>query len=313
MTPPAVDLSVVVVNWNTAGLLRECLASVLPRLGSLAAEVIVVDNASADGSADMVAKDFPGVSLVRAGENLGFARANNLALDRARGRFIFLLNPDARLEEDILPGMMSYMEAHPGVGMAGGRLILPGGRRQVGDAGHEPSPSTAFCWAFFLSRLCPGRCRGLFLSHGGGGRPVDVDWVSGAALMVRREALADAGPMPEDFFLYAEDIAWGVRFRRKGWKVSHLPGAPVRHLLAGSTSTGGAPSGSWVDSLRRYVRREKPGLPYALFVAWMAAGFLLRAILLSPLAVPGIGGDAGRRRFLIVWRALGALLRPAKT
>jgi len=227
------DLSVVIVNWNVRELLRRCLRSVLAsgRLGGLAMEVIVVDNASSDGSAEMVREEFPEVRLIANEENLGFTGANNQGIAASRGRYLLLLNPDAEVLGDALGAMVDYMDAHPDVGALGPMLLNPDGsvqssRRRFPTLATAFLESTIFQWE--LSRDNRILRRYYVLD-----RPDDevqeVDWVTGACILMRREALEEVGPLDEGFFMYSEELDWCRRARERGWKVVYLPTARVVH------------------------------------------------------------------------------------
>jgi len=269
-------IDIIIVNWNTAALLQKCLDSIQKHVLGIEYNITVVDNASSDDSVMMLRTGFPQVDLIQNRENLGFAKANNIAMDRSKGKYLFLLNSDTMIKDNILQGITLYMENHPHVGMLGCRLELPNGCRQVGDAGYEPTAVTAFNFSFFLSRLFPRRCHGLFLNDNSE-TIVDVDWVSGAALIVRRDTLNDAGPLAENYFMYAEDIEWGIRIKRHGWKVQYYPAATVTHYLGGSLT--GAVSTSWIENLFLYVKRTQTMWHYRLFVVIMSLGFLIRILL----------------------------------
>ena len=227
------DLSVVIVNWNVRELLRRCLRSVLAsqRFSGLAAEVIVVDNASSDGSVEMVRAEFPQVRLMANEENLGFTRANNQGIAASRGRYVLLLNPDTEVIGDALGAMVDYMDVHPDVGALGPMLLNPDGsvqssRRRFPTLATALLESTVFQWE--LSRDNRVLRRYYVLD-----RPDDevqeVDWVTGACILMRREAIEEVGPLDEGFFMYSEELDWCRRARERGWKVVYLPTARVIH------------------------------------------------------------------------------------
>jgi N-acetylglucosaminyl-diphospho-decaprenol L-rhamnosyltransferase len=226
------DVSISVVSYNTRDLLADCLRSISVATGHLGYEVIVVDNASADGSADMVAAEFSDVQLVRNSENRGFAAANNQALSRARGRYVLLLNSDARLRPGAVNEMARFLDAHPTLGVVGGQLFNADGSFQ----------SSYFDFPDWISELLllTGISRWLkeptYPSH----TEIEsreqrrVDWVSGALFMVRRQAVAEVGPLDEAYFMYAEEVDWCFRMRRGGWGVAYLPQAQALHIAAAS-------------------------------------------------------------------------------
>jgi N-acetylglucosaminyl-diphospho-decaprenol L-rhamnosyltransferase len=224
-----VDLSIVIVSWNVRDLLRRCLHSILDVSHSMHVEVVVVDNASTDGSSDMVQAEFPGVHIVANSENRGFPAANNQGLAVAQGRYVLLLNPDTEVIEDGLATLAAFAEAHPDVGMVGPQLLYPDGSVQSSRR-RFPTLATA---VFESTWLEPYALRRLLKRYYVLDRPddavQDVDWVTGAAMMARREAVEQVGPLDEGFFMYSEELDWCRRFREAGWRVVYLPTARVIH------------------------------------------------------------------------------------
>ncbi len=229
------DLSVVIVNWNVRELLRRCLHSVaesskVETPKRLSVQVIVVDNASTDGSVPMLRSEFPQIELIANEENLGFTRANNQGLSISDGRYALLLNPDTEVLDDALGEMVGYMDVHPAVGALGPQLIYADGRVQCSRR-RFPGLDTAFLESTFLQQSFP---RSRILSrYYVLDRPEDetqeVDWLVGACLLMRRKALDQVGPLDERFFMYSEEMDWCYRAKRQGWKVVYLPAARVIH------------------------------------------------------------------------------------
>jgi GT2 family glycosyltransferase len=238
---PVVSLSIV--SFNTRDLLRECLASLQERAGEADLEITVVDNGSTDGSVEMVRAHFPQVLVVEAGENLGYGRANNLALQNARGDFVWILNSDTTIEPGAIADMAAWMEAHPKCGAIGSRLILPDGTTQPSCAG-DPSLWAVFCEQTFLYKLLPGgRYTGSYamtnLTDWSYDEPRSVPQVCGASLFVRRETWRATGGFDPSYFMYFEDTDWCVRAREANWEIWFLPQSRVRHHLGASSG------GSW--------------------------------------------------------------------
>ncbi|MFH1019550.1 MAG: glycosyltransferase family 2 protein [Pseudomonadota bacterium] len=206
--PQRIDLSIIIVNYNTADFLTACLRSVLAQTDAFC-EVRVVDNASADHSVAMVRDQFPQVRLLASPENLGFAKANNLAAREATGRFIYYLNPDTEVRPGCLGAMLRFMEANPSIGMAGTRLLYPDGTPQ--GSVEESYPG---------QRHATGELTGL---------PGRIAWLLGASLIARREVVTQVGGFSEDFFLYGEDIDLGLKVRQAGWELGFIPEAEVIH------------------------------------------------------------------------------------
>lgn len=230
-------LSIVVVNFNTRDLLRACLRSVAESEGAPELELFVVDNASSDGSADMVAAEFPWVQLIRSSVNGGYAYANNLGLSRCRGRYYLLLNPDTVLSAGALRQMVEYMDSHQEAGIAGPKLVLLDGHLDLACRRSFPSPAVSFYRMLGLSKLFPrsrrfGRYNLTYLDPD---EPAEVDSVVGAFMLVRAEAVKQVGLLDEDFFMYGEDLDWAFRIKEKGWKVLYNPAVVVLHHKGASS------------------------------------------------------------------------------
>jgi GT2 family glycosyltransferase len=233
------DLGIVILNWNTRDLLRECLRSVLASRGAFFSKVCVVDNASGDGSAAMVRAEFPMVQLVESPVNSGYAAGNNLGL-RALGfglgrtkapRYALLLNPDTVVPADALVEMLEYMDARPRCGVAGPKLVLPNGELDL--ACRRSLALDAFIYRMLgLSRLFPrsrrfGKYNLTYLSPD---VETEVGSVVGAFMLVRREAIAQAGLLDEAYFMYGEDLDWAAAIQRAGWQVRYNPAVTVLHV-----------------------------------------------------------------------------------
>ena len=223
------DLSVIIVNWNVRALLRRCLHSILARPHPCSLEVIVVDNGSTDGSAEMVRTEFPQAHLIANPDNRGFTAANNQGLTVARGRYVLLLNPDTEVVGDALETMVTFADAHSDVGVVGPQLLNPDGTVQSSRR-RFPSLATALFESTWLQPYAPHRLLARYYVLDRPDDEVqDVDWVTGAALMARREAVEQVGPLDEGFFMYSEELDWCRRFRAAGWRVVYLPTARVIH------------------------------------------------------------------------------------
>lgn len=222
-------LSILLVNYNDGAHLPECLSSIETNVRAIDHEVIVVDNASTDGSPELIAGRFPRVRIIRNSRNEGFGRANNRAVREGRGKFILFLNTDVVLHPGALDLLLAEMAADPLTGIAGPALLNPEDSFQVSFGNRVGFFTEAFKKAF-LNRVIQ---HGLRKSRG----RREVGWVSGAFLLARKKALLDAGPFDERFFLYFEDIDLCRRAVEKGWKVIFLPRAVSFHW--GGATTGG--------------------------------------------------------------------------
>lgn len=232
------DLSVIIVSWNVKGLLAECLASIYAALdkSSLQCEVLVVDNASSDGSPKMVNERFPQALLLANAENKGFAAANNQGMALAQGRLVLLLNPDTVVRNHALDTLVQFMDETPLAGMAGPCLVYPDGRFQHA-AFRFPSLAQAFFDFFPLHhRLLESPLNGRYSrSLYDAGRPFVIDHPLGACMMVRRQAIDEVGGMDEGFFMYCEEVDWAMRIKRAGWQIYCVPAAEIVHYAGQST------------------------------------------------------------------------------
>jgi GT2 family glycosyltransferase len=272
-----VKLSIIVVNWNTELLLRECLTAVYDTTEKLRFEVIVVDNASSDNSIQMVREHFPHVRLIVNEQNLGFAKATNQGVSVATGTYVLLLNSDVMLQEGVVQRMIGLLERRPEAGIVGSALVIPDVGYQLGAAGFEPTLASALCYYFFLSKLSPLVFKGIWLEHRRRFRSeIEVDWVSGACLLTRSELFRTLGPLDESYFMYLEDVEWCKRARRSGWKTLYLPTVEVLHRYRGSASPSALTQ--WLDSLDRYYRSSHSRLEIGLFHSLAACGFLVRSL-----------------------------------
>jgi len=271
-----IDASVIIVSYNTSSRLRECLDHLLANPGKRAVEVIVVDNASADDSADMVSQRFPDIHLIRSPENLGFAAGNNLGLRDARGRYLVLLNPDALLTIETLDAAIDAMDMHREVGLAGARLRSPDGGDQPSGRLFPSLTNEFLTLSGLAARFPESRLFGRFDRTWA--RPedtADVDWVPGAFTIVRRAALADDTLFDERFFLYYEEVDLCRRLKRDGWRIQVWPWLVVQHWGGESSRTvadedfsdSGAQLTLWrMRSALLYYRKHHGPL-----VAWLAA------------------------------------------
>jgi len=252
-----IDLSIVIVNWNVRDLLRRCLHSILDTRCLMLVEVIVVDNDSTDGSVEMVRAEFPSVHLIANAQNRGFPAANNQGIAVARGRYVFLLNCDAEVVGDALATMVAFADAHPDVGVVGPQLLYPDGSVQSSRR-RFPTLLTAFFESTWIQSCAPRRLlERYYVLDRPDDMTQDVDWVKGAALLARREAIEQVGPMDEGFFMYSEELDWCRRFREAGWRVVYLPTAQVIHHEGKSSEQVVAAKHIYFQSSKvRYFRKH---------------------------------------------------------
>jgi len=229
------DVSVIIVSYNSEHLLPRSLGALQAGRGPLRLQVIVVDNGSRDRSVEMLKRDFPQVELIDNTANLGFGRANNQALSRARGRYILLLNPDAFVSPDTLPKTIGFMDSHPRCGVLGVKLVEENGAIQP-SAFRFPTPWNIFLQASRFDWLL-GRASLAQQRDDDGAHP--CDWVRGCFYLVRREVIEAAGLFDPRYFLYYEEVDHCRSLRGTPWEVMYYPGTKVIHLGGESAKLGG--------------------------------------------------------------------------
>ena len=220
------DLSIIIVNWNTKDLLLQCLESVYQTIKRIEMEVFVVDNGSIDGSVVAAKERFPEVKFIQNEINLGFAMANNQALRLAKGRYLLLLNPDTQVKKGAIERLISFMDAHSEAGGAGAQLLNSDGSRQNSIA-NFPSLATELLNKSLLRWLFPKAFPGKERNYP---EPIEVDSVIGACMIIRQDAIEQVGLLDEDYFLFLEETDWCYRMKRAGWKIYHVPQAEIYHF-----------------------------------------------------------------------------------
>lgn len=260
---PLVDVSVIIVSWNTRALLHACLTSLADASDSVRAEIIVVDNASRDGSARMVEHGFPHVRLIANSRNEGFAAANNRGAGQAHGRYLLLLNSDTVVPPDTIDPMVAYMDAHSGVGALGPRLLNADRslQRSARDFPHPATDAIAILemerWSLAgaLARRYQQRTSAYWSDHQ---RTREVDWITGACLLLRREALEGVGLLDEGYFFFGEEMDLCYRLRQRGWTIVFLAAGDVVHLGGQSASQVPAARLVWhYRGLQRFYRLHR--------------------------------------------------------
>lgn len=236
----ALDLSVVIVTWNAVDFTRACLESLEQAADGLAMEIIVVDNASSDGTPEMVERGYPQVQLIRNLKNEGFARANNIGIRASHGQYIALLNSDVTVPSNCLRELHGFMRKSPTVGIAGPSMLGAGGERRR-SCMRFPTLWSSFCRALALDTVLKTSpaFAGFLMGDFGHDRTMDVEVLNGWFWIVNRQALEQVGELDERFFIYGEDIDWCFRFRSAGWRVVFYPGAEAVHY--GGASSSNAP------------------------------------------------------------------------
>jgi hypothetical protein len=265
-----VDVSIVIVSWNTRQLLLDCIESIRAAPDRATREIVVVDNASGDGTPAALREAYPEVRLIEARTNLGFAAANNLGMRSARGKWVFLVNSDVIVLPGALDAMAEYMDSHPRVAVAGPR-VLNGDRTLQISCRNLPTPKRLLWRVLALDRICARRgwFEGEELFHWPHDEEAEVEAVSGCFMALRPAAMAEVGLFDERYFIYAEDIDWCLRFRKAGWGVRFTPSARIVHL--GGASSAHAPARFSVEQERALLTfwRKHYGRPGRLYYAGM--------------------------------------------
>lgn len=300
------DLSIIIVNWNTKDLLLKCLEAVYENANGVNLEVWVVDNASTDGSVEAVKDQYRVVNLLCNKQNLGFARANNLALRNMGGRYALLLNTDAFVTKGAIMALYTFMEAHPESGMACGQLLDMDGSKQNSIA-NFPTLSSLFLNETLMRVMFPNRFPSKMQTYK---FPIEIESGIGACLMVRKEAMDAVGFLDESYFFFLEETDWAFRMRQEGWKIFFVPDAQIFHGQGQSVGDGVDARILYYQSRYLYFKKWHPGafrLFYTLvFVRLMInMGLSLAGILLTV----GIHGGLRKKMKvyiqLLVWHLKG--------
>jgi GT2 family glycosyltransferase len=231
------DVSIIIVNWNGRDLLARCLQCVETTIKQACYEIIVVDNGSTDGSQEMLKRDFPQVKRIENTSNVGFARANNQAMEISQGRYVLLLNSDAFVKDGTVDTMVAFMDAHPEAGMAACKLLYEDGRLQP-SCSSFPTLATEFFMATRLDKLFP-KSRlfgGYLMTYWNFDSVREVDSIMGAFMLVRASAIQQVGRMDERYFMYSEEADWCYQFKKVGWKIYFVPDPETVHLWGGSAT-----------------------------------------------------------------------------
>lgn len=304
------DLSVLIVNWNTKDALAHCLRALPEAVAPVTGETIVVDNGSSDGSPQMVRASFPWVRLVENRENVGFVRATNQAIAESRGAYLVLLNSDAIAPPGSLARMVSFLQAHPEAGVAAPKLVHPDGSFQASYA-RFPTLLSESLSAFGLNRLLWGP------THPSpppqpDEAPRPVDWAPGACLLLRRQVIETVGPLDEEFWMYSEDADLCYRIHRAGWKVYYLPDVEIVHL-GGASSRQCRPESvaRLYGSKVRFFRKHYGPTPALALSMAVAAAYAVKAGLACLTYSFPRRREQARMQFRtswLVWKALPVAL-----
>lgn len=276
----AIDISVVIVNYNVKDFLSKCLDSVKKASANLTVEIIVVDNDSSDGSIEYLQNLHPDVSYIVLNENLGFSKANNIGFKQAGGKYILILNPDTIIEEKNLDLMFEYLENNPQVGLAGCKVLNPDGSFQLPCRRGFPTPWVSFCKLFGLQSLFPKSK--LFAQYNQTFRSIDetyyIDAVMGAYMFTRREIIESVNGFDEDFFMYGEDLDLCHRIKQAGYEIAYFNETSIVHYKGESTKR------SSINEIKHFydamaIFTKKHFAKYSLFLVFLKFAITLRSII----------------------------------
>ena len=278
------DISVIIVSFNTKELLADCLGSLKVAAKNLKAEIFVVDNYSQDDTVAMVKKNYPEVKLTANRRNLGFAKANNQALKKAKGHYVLILNPDTKILPKTLTKMVDFMESRPEIAVATCRVELPDGNLDRDCRRHFPTPWRAFCHFSGLSRIFVHSkfFDQYYFSYLPETYEHEIDSCVGAFMMVRQSVIEKVGLFDEDFFFYGEDLDWCWRFKEAGYKIMYTPITKIIHYkgaASGMKQTSQHLTKASMESKRRALKESVRAMEifykkhyqakYPFFVNWL--------------------------------------------
>lgn len=300
------QISVIIVNFNVKNFLAQALRTIRKSIDSAArkrpgleSEIFVVDNASDDGSVEMVRTQFPDVITIENKTNTGFARANNAALSRARGDYILLINPDTLVQEDTIDVMITAFENDPGIGMAGCKILNPDGTLQLACRRGFPTPWVAFAKISGLSALFPGsKLFGKYnVTYRDPDESYEVDAISGSFMMIRRAVYEQTGGLDETFFMYGEDLDWCYRIQQAGWKIQYVSETQIIHYKGESTRR------SDIDEIRTFYKAMSVFVEKNISKSPVIKGLLNATIWMRALLA-----WANRSRYLLIPAAVDFLM-----
>ena len=314
--PAHFDLSIVIVNWNSVRHLRPCLTSIYRWIGEIGLEVVVIDNASYDGSADLVASEFPQARFVQSAENLGFARANNLAVAHSRGGALLFLNPDTELTDDAALIMLRHITANSRVGAVGCCVVNSDLTLQRTYTQAFPTVINQVLGADALQHLFPrSRLWGLRPMLDYTDRPMEVEVLSGSCIMMRRAVFEEVGRFSDQYYMYGDDVDLCYKVRHAGYSVQYIGSHRIVHH--GGTSAAFRRENDFVtvmqkESIFRFLKVTKGSVYAASYRAAIAAAAMARVLLLlaiAPVAMAWMGREglagAGRKWWSVLRWAAG--------
>jgi len=290
MNSPIV-ISIIIVNYNVKDFLQSLLLSLDKALKNITHEIIIVDNASTDGSVELIKNNFSNVTLIDNKKNIGFSRANNLGLKISKGKYLLLINPDTLVSEDTFTEMIKFFETHPEVGLAGCKILNPDGTLQLACRRSFPGPWTSFCKVTGLSSLFPkskifARYNLTYLDEK---KSYEVDAVSGSFMMFTRKVYEEIGGLDEEYFMYGEDLEYCYRIQKSGYKIYYVASTQIIHYKGESTKRSSIDETKFFYSaMHLFVKKH------------FSTSFVVEFILRTAILVRGFISFLGKYK-LIIW------------
>jgi GT2 family glycosyltransferase len=302
------DLSIIIVNWNSATYTTACVASILDTTHGLDYEILVVDNASTDNSLDLLDAGLAKTTVLRSAQNVGFARANNFGVGHARGRYLLFLNPDTRVTGDAIPRLLSVLRSSPTIGAVGCRLLNGDLSVQTSCVQKFPTVLNQLLEIDWLKRWVPTLYGMRPLFEEGKRQPVDVQMVSGACIMMERSTFERIGGFSTEYFLYAEDIDLCYKVWHAGLRVCFVPDAEIIHFGGGSSAKEASGFSVVVmsQSIERFLQKTRGRRYASTYRRAMGATatvriLLLRLALLLPFDKAKVSGPLVKWRRILSW------------
>jgi N-acetylglucosaminyl-diphospho-decaprenol L-rhamnosyltransferase len=306
----ALDLSIIIVSWNVRDLLAACLRSIDANAGELKLETIVVDSASSDDSVAMMKRDFPHVMVLAQPENVGYTRGNNIGLQAAKGRYLLLLNPDTEIIGDALTQMVTYLDAHPEVGIVGPHTLNTDSSYQS-TRRRFPTVPLAFFESTWLQPYAPKTLLDRFyVNDASEDATLEVDWVQGSALLARREIYDQIGGLDERYVMFSEELDWCKRAKQRGWRVVYLGSAYITHHGGKSTEQASARKHIYFqESKLRYFRKHHGALIAVVLRVFLLLSYSLQLLLEAAKAFVGSKRPMRQERIRTYWQVLRSGLK----
>lgn len=310
MTEPPI-MSVIVVSWNVEALLHQALASIISSWqGSTGLEVIVVDNASVDHSVSMVRQNFPQIRVIANQTNLGYPAGCNQGLAVASGQYMLILNPDTEIVGDALVTLAQYLDLHPRVGMVAPMLVSPDGMQQSSRR-RFPTLPILFLESTWLEKFTPRNLlKNYYFQDSPDTNTQEVEWVTGAAMVIRREVWLQVGGLDEGFFMYSEELDWCRRIKQAGWLIMYLPQATIIHHEGKSSEQVAAERHIYFQTSKiRYTRKYHGNFPAMLLYHWIRLQYVYQILIESAKWTLGHKRELRTKRITAYLRVLRSRFR----